>query len=102
MSLHPVAETAEIAVLFPEQSFIGKFGRLSQFDASADPEGVMIRLERRGDDPRTAVIHLDHALLAEILGELAEALRRRNSLDEAHRAALRDAAARLYAALGTE
>ena len=102
MSLHPVAETAEIAVLFPEQSFIGKFGRLSQFDASADADGVMIRLERRGDDPRGALIHLDHGLLAEILGELAEALRRRNSLDPAHRAQLLDAAGRLCVALGNE
>jgi hypothetical protein len=99
MPLHRLAEEAEISILYPEQSYIGRFGRRSGLDTRAGADGVAIRLVRPSEDPREAVIHLDHGVLAEILGDLAVGLARRNSLDEAHRAALYDAVGRLRAAL---
>ena len=99
MSLHPITDKAEISVEFPEKVYIGHFERQSQFDATVEAAGVAIRLVRPGEDRREAVIHLHHGLLAEILSALAEAFARREPLDEAHRAALHEAATQLAAGL---
>lgn len=36
MSLHPIADKAEVSVDFPDKAYMGSFGRHSQFDAYAD------------------------------------------------------------------
>ena len=33
MSLHPIADKAEVSVDFPDKAYIGSFSRHSQFDA---------------------------------------------------------------------
>jgi hypothetical protein len=99
MSLHPIADKAEVSVDFPDKAYIGSFGRHSQFDAYADVDSVAIRLVRPGEDRREAMIHLHYGLLAEILTELARSLAARDPLDEAHRKELSDAAKQLAATL---
>jgi hypothetical protein len=99
MSLHPIADKAEVSVDFPDKAYIGSFGRHSQFDAYADSDSVAIKLVRPGEDRREAVVHLHYGLLAEILVELARSLSSRDPLDEQHRTELSEAANQLAASL---
>ena len=99
MSLHPIADKAEVSVDFPDKAYIGSFGRHSQFDAYADVDSVAIKLVRPGEDRREAVVHLHYGLLAAILTELAGSLARRRPLDEQHRAELSEAARQLSKSL---
>ena len=80
MSLHPIADKAEVSVDFPDKAYIGSFGRHSQFDAYADADSVAVRLVRPGEDRREAVMHLHYGLLADILVELAKSLASLSSL----------------------
>ena len=64
MSLHPIADKAEVSVDFPDKAYMGSFGRHSQFDAYADVDSVAIKLVRPGEDRREAVVHLHYGLLA--------------------------------------
>jgi hypothetical protein len=99
MSLHPIADKAEVSVDFPDKAYMGSFGRHSQFDAYADTDTVAIRLVRPGEDRREAMVHLHYGLLTEILAELARSLARRDPVDEQHRMELSEAAKQLAAAL---
>jgi hypothetical protein len=99
MSLHPIADKAEVSVDFPDKAYIGSFGRHSQFDAYADADSVAVRLVRPGEDRREAVMHLHYGLLAEILVELAKSLASRDQLDEHHRTELSEAAKQLCESL---
>jgi hypothetical protein len=99
MSLHPIADKAEVSVDFPDKAYIGNFGRHSQFDAYADADSVAIRLVRPGEDRREAVVHLHYGLLADILSELARSLALRDPLDDQHRIELSEAAKQLGASL---
>jgi len=99
MSLHPIADKAEVSVDFPDKAYIGNFGRHSQFDAYADADSVAIRLVRPGEDRREAVVHLHYGLLADILAELARSLALRDPLDDQHRIELSEATKQLTASL---
>src|SRR5277367_5738718 len=99
MTLHPIADKAEVSVDFPDKAYIGSFSRHSQFDAYADADSVAIRLVRPGEDRREAVIHLHYGLLADILVELARSLNTRDVLDAQHRAELGAAVEQLRASL---
>jgi hypothetical protein len=99
MSLHPIADKAEVSVDFPDKAYLGNFGRHCQFDAYADADNAVIRLVRPGEDRREAVVHLHYGLLAEILCELARSLASRDPLDEQHRSELSEAAKRLALSL---
>jgi hypothetical protein len=99
MSLHPIADKAEVSVDFPDKAYMGIFGRHSQFDAYANADDVAIKLVRPGEDRREAVVHLHYGLLAEILAELARSLALREPLDEPHRNELCEAAKQLSASL---
>ena len=99
MSLHPIADKAEVSVDFPDKAYIGNFGRHSQFDAYADADSVAIKLVRLGEDRREAVVHLHYGLLADILAELARSLVLRDPLDDQHRIELSEAAKKLAGSL---
>lgn len=98
MSLKPITDKAEVAVDFPDKTYMGSFGRASAFEVRADADGVMLRLARTGEEKRTAEIHLHYYLLADVLMELARVLPEQ-PLDAAHRGALDEAAAALQEAL---
>ena len=99
MTLHPIADKAEVSVDFPDKAYIGSFGRNSQFDAYADGDSVAVKLVRPGEDRREAAMHLHYGLLADIIAELARSLAARDQLDEQHRAELSEAAKQLAASL---
>ena len=99
MTMHPIADKAEVSVDFPDKAYIGSFSRHSQFDAYADADSVAVRLVRPGEDRREAVIHLHYGLLADILAELARSLTAREPLDEQHRSELSEAAEAASASL---
>jgi len=99
MSLHPIADKAEVSVDFLDKAYIGNFGRHSQFDAYVDTDNVAIKLVRPGEDRREAVVHLHYGLLADILVELARSLAAREPLDELHRRELSEAAKLLATSL---
>jgi hypothetical protein len=99
MSLHPIADKAEVSVDFPDKAYIDSFSRHSQFDAYADSDSVAIRLVRPGEDRREAVVHLHYGLLADMLVELARSLSSRDPLDAQHRTELSEAAKQLAASL---
>jgi hypothetical protein len=98
MSLHPIADKAEVSVDFADKAYLGSFGRHS-LDAYADTDSVAIRLVRPGEDRREVMVHLHYGLLAGVLAELARSLAARDLLDEQHRTELSEAAKQLAAAL---
>jgi hypothetical protein len=99
MSLHPIADKAEVSVDFPDKAYMGVFGRYSQFDAYANEDDATIKLVRPGEDRREAVIHLHYGLLSGVLAELARSLAARPPLDEVHRSELSEATKQLLASL---
>ncbi len=99
MTLKPITDRAEVAIDFPDKAYMGSFGRASSFEATADAEGVTIRLARGGEERRRVEIHLHHYLFAGVLADVAAALAALPPLDEAHRARLLEAARALAAAL---
>lgn len=97
--MKPVTDKAEVAIDFPDKAYFGSFGRHSSFEVRADAEAVVIKLEHRGDEHRTAEIHLRYFLFADLLSEAAQAIAARPQLDDAHRESLWEAAERLLSAL---
>ena len=94
-----ITDKAEVSIDFPDKAYWGAFGRASRFEAHADDEGVVIKLERDGEDKRRAGLHLHYYLFADILNEIADSLEARPQLDEAHRDSLVAAAKKLTHAL---
>ena len=97
--MHSIADKAEVTIDFPDKFYMGGFGRDCGFDASADDDGVMIRLVRPADGQRRVEMHLHHFLFAAILEDLARSLGDRKPIDEVHRQPLLAAARNLAAAL---
>jgi len=97
--MKPITDKAEFSIDFPEKAYMGSFGRDSGFEVKADPEEALLKLVRAGEDRREVAMHLHYYLLADVLGELANALKAMPPLGEAHRSALADSAQALAAAL---
>ena len=97
--MKPVVDKAEVSIDFPDKFYIGSFGRTSSFEVTAAEDEVLLKLVRPGDERREVTMHLHHYLLADILAEMAEALKATPPRDEAHREPLHDAATALAKAL---
>jgi hypothetical protein len=97
--MHSISDKAEVAIDFPDKTYMGGFGRDCSFDARADADGMMIRLVHTSGEKREAEIHLHHFLFAGILDDLARSLGEREPIDETHRQPLLEAARKLAAAL---
>src|SRR5437763_4079065 len=97
----PIPDKAEVALEYPDKLYIGTFERSARFDAHLDETGISLRLDRPGDaeSRRSIRMHLHYGLFAEILNELALSVSAMPPDDAAHRAALRDSAKTLHAAL---
>ena len=89
--MQPIIDKAEVAIDFPDKTYVGTFSRNSGFDVNCDSERVRLRLSHPGADRRTAEIHLHYYLLSDILAALAEALGEIMPIDEAHRSELESA-----------
>jgi hypothetical protein len=99
MTLKPITDRAEVALDFPERSFMGSYGHSSSYEVNADPEGVTLRLVRRSGPERTIGLHLHYLLLADVLGDLARELDGKHLPDETHRRVMLAAAEQLRTAL---
>lgn len=99
MTKHPVPDKAEVTIDFPDKFYMGSFERDCQFEARAEGNGVLIRLQRTGAHKKTVEMHLHYDLFAEILTEVAATVADATKSDPRHRAALGEAARRVSAAL---
>ena len=97
--MKPLTDDASVSIDFPDKVYMGSFSRESGFEVRADPEEVLLKLIRPGEERREVSIHLHYYLLADILNATAEALTDGPPLDEAHTDALKEAAAALNAAV---
>lgn len=99
MSRRPITDRAEVAIEFPDKCYLGSFTRHSAFEATADKEGVLLRLIRSGPEKRQVDIHLHYHLFGDVLADLAQAIEAGHPVDDAHRTPLLEAARRLVTAL---
>jgi len=97
----PIPDKAEVALEYPDKFYIGTFERSARFEAHLDATGIALVLERTGDaDARKSVhMHINYALFAEILDDLAASVEALPMTDHEHRAAMAEAAKRLYMVL---
>jgi hypothetical protein len=97
----PIPDKAEVAIDYPDKFYVGTFERSSRFEAHLDEKGVALTLERTGapDTRKSVYLHINHALFAEILRDLAATANVVPVDDVAHRAALAEAAGMLHHAL---
>lgn len=94
-----ISDKAEVSVDFPDKTYMGSFGRESSFDVKVEPDEVLLRMVRAGDERREIAIHLHYYLLADILKEIGQGLAAHDILDESHRDALSDGVAALATSL---
>ena len=85
-----ITDKAEISIDFPNKAYMGAFGRESSFDVKVEPDEVLLRIVRPGDERREVAVHLHYYLLGDILGELGRGLTEHGFLDEAHLHSLRE------------
>ena len=90
-----ITDKAEVSLDFPDKAYMGSFGRESNFEVKVEPEEVLIRIVRSGDQQRRIAVHLHYYLLADILEELSEGLAHNVPVDNAHLKALRASAEHL-------
>lgn len=87
----PIADKAEVSIDFPDKFFVGSFGRGSQFDVTADEEGIHLHLDRRDGEKRHVGVHVHYHLLADILASMADAVAAVEPLEPHHRERLHEA-----------
>ncbi len=94
-----ISDKAEVSVDFPDKTYMGSFGRESSFDVKVEPDEVLLRLVRAGDERREIAIHLHYYLLADLLKEIGRGLAEHDFLDESHLKALGEGVAELASSL---
>lgn len=95
----PITDRAEVAVDFPEKYYYGSFDRDATYDVKADDSGVHIELDRRVGEKRHVGFHLHFYLLAGVIESLAQALAKKNVLNESQRDAIERATDKLAIAI---
>ncbi len=97
----PIPDKAEVALDYPDKFYIGTFERSSRFNACLDATGIALALERVGDasSRKSVHLHINHALFAEILRDLAATAKAVPADDIEHRRSLAEAAKLLHDAL---
>ena len=99
-----IPDKAEVALEFPDKVYIGTFERTSRFDVHFDGRGISLKLQRGGDAEvhKTVRMHLQYALFAEILRELAKTVSSVPLHSGVNKDTLRDSAKALYLALALD
>lgn len=95
----PIVDGAEVSIDFPDKAYFGTFGRSSGFSIDREDDGIAMKLIRGGEDKRVAAFHLHYYLLADMIAEIARAMKSGGELDDAHREQLLSASEALVAAL---
>ncbi len=85
---HPVQDKAEVSIDFPDKFYMGSFSRESAFEARGEDDGLFIRLTRTGDQKRIVEFHLHHHLLADILHQWAQSIKKQPPMEEEHKKTL--------------
>ena len=98
--MKPVTDKAEVSIDFPDKTYMGSFGRESGFDVRAEPDAILLKLVRPGEERREVSIHLHYYLFAAILKATAEAMADHEPLDESHTGLLQEGSDALSAAIG--
>jgi hypothetical protein len=83
-----ITDKVEVSLDFPDKAYVGSFGRESSYDVKVEPEDVLLRIVRGGEQKRQVALHLHYYLLADILTEIGEGLAEHRFLDHEHLAAL--------------
>jgi hypothetical protein len=94
-----IVDKAAVSIDFPDKTYMGSFGRESGFEVRAEPDAILLKLIRPGEERREVAIHLHYYLLADILKSTAEAIMDGEPLDEAHIDVLQKSADALSAAI---
>ena len=97
--MKPIQDKAEVSIDFPEKFYVGSFSRDSKFEARTEDDGLLVKLEKPGDEKRAVEIHLHHHLIADILSGWANSLGKTPIADKDHRKTLMDATKKLQKAL---
>ena len=97
--MKPISDKAEVSIDFPDKAYMGSFGRNSAFEVQATAEEMLLKMKHAHGERREVAMHLHYYLLADILADLAGALKKLPPLDEPHRAELAEAAQALASAL---
>ena len=66
-----ISSRAEVALDYPDKTYIGIFERHSRYAVGLDEKGVIIKLEHPGEERKVVDIHLAYALFGDILHDLA-------------------------------
>ena len=98
--MKPVIDKAEVSIDFPDKTYMGSFGQESGFEVRAEPDAVLLKLVRPGEERREVSIHLHYYLLADILKATAEAMANHEPLDQSHTDLLQEGSDALSAAIG--
>jgi hypothetical protein len=96
----PIIDKAEVSIDFPDKTYIGSFSRESGFEVRTEPDAILLKLVRPGEERREVSIHLHYYLLADILKATADAMADHEPLDDAHTEQLREGADALSAVIG--
>jgi hypothetical protein len=95
LTMKSITDKAEVSLDFPDKAYMGSFGRESSFDVKVDPEEVLIRIVRAGEQKRQIAVHLHYYLLADILEGISEGLADQVCVENSHLQALRASAEHL-------
>ena len=79
-AMKPITDKAEVSIDFPDKVYMGSFGKTSGFEVKADPDEVMLKLLRTGEQRREFSLHLHYYLLADIIVEGRHGFERRRRL----------------------
>ncbi len=90
----PITDKAEVSIDFPDKFFMGSFGRGSQYDVTADREGIHLHLDRREGEKRHVGFHVHYYLLADMLEAMADAVAKVEGIEPHQRKRLDEAARR--------
>ena len=89
--MNPIEDKVEVSIDFPDKFYRGLFEGESHYSAVAEDDGLLIKLERGGDEKRAVSLHLHHYVLAGMLQSWAESLEENPISDAAHAKDLKDA-----------
>lgn len=97
----PIIDGAEVSIDFPDKAYYGMFRRGASFSVEREQDGVAVKIVQPGDEKRVATFHIHHYLLADIVEEIANAMKTGDPLDDAHRLEIVKAAKKLASVMET-
>lgn len=83
--MEPIHDKAEVVMDLADEFFAFSFSERSRFDAMNANDGLVIKLQAGGEEPRAVTIHLHHNLLADILKGWARSLSEMNAMNPGHK-----------------